>query len=132
MPDVGGANEGTIRALRLRFASRRGPPLHIHERENEIFYFFEGTFEVQIGEEIIRPQPGTLAFIPTGVPHTYRNVGDHLAKAFFMLTPADELGKFFEAADQLPPQDPPDVEALVALGTKYGLQIVGPPLGAPE
>ncbi len=103
MPDVGGANEGTIRALRLRFAFRRGPPLHIHERENEIFYFFEGTFEVQIGEEIIRPQPGTLAFIPTGVPHTYRNVGDHLAKAFFILTPADELGKFFEAADQLPP-----------------------------
>jgi mannose-6-phosphate isomerase-like protein (cupin superfamily) len=55
-------------------APDQGPPLHVHDREDELFYVLEGTFQFWCGSETFIGGPGTTAVLPRGVPHTYRNV----------------------------------------------------------
>ena len=49
-------------------------PLHVHEREDELFYVLEGEHVFQVGEKEFRLGPGGIAFGPRGVPHAQRRV----------------------------------------------------------
>lgn len=53
-----------------------GPPLHVHEREDEMFYVLEGKFQIWCGAESFVGGPGTTVVLPRGVAHTYKNIGD--------------------------------------------------------
>ena len=53
-----------------------GPPLHVHQVEDEWFYVIEGEFVVQVGDERFRFTPEDSILAPRKVPHTYAQVGD--------------------------------------------------------
>jgi len=50
-------------------------PLHVHSREDELFYILEGEHIVQRGDQAFRLGPGEAIFCPRGVPHAQRRVG---------------------------------------------------------
>jgi mannose-6-phosphate isomerase-like protein (cupin superfamily) len=50
-----------------------GPPLHIHEFQEDSFYVLSGTLTAQVGDEVVELQPGDFATAPPGVPHTFTN-----------------------------------------------------------
>jgi len=54
-------------------AGKGGPPLHLHEHQDEIMYVASGEFLVQIGEEVMTVKTGDAAFIPGGTHHTFAN-----------------------------------------------------------
>ena len=55
-----------------------GPPLHKHEREDELFYVLDGRFKFSVnGAEFIGEQ-GAFACAPRGSVHAFRNVGPTL------------------------------------------------------
>ena len=70
--------------------------------------------------------------IPRGVLRDYRNVGPEPARVLVLFAPGGFEG-FFEEVGELvtdqsaPPDDPPDVERLVATAAKYGCEIPPPP-----
>lgn len=99
-----------------------GPPLHLHRHEDEIFYVVEGEIEFQIGEQRFRAKPGSTAFLPKDIPHTFRNVGTTPSKVHVVIIPARFAG-FFEDIHALPKPTP---EQAVELGKKYDLTF--PPL----
>jgi quercetin dioxygenase-like cupin family protein len=47
------------------------PPPHVHEREDELFYVLEGTYEVTVGEESFEAEGGWVIFAPLRIPHGY-------------------------------------------------------------
>lgn len=47
-------------------------PLHVHSREDELFYVLEGDHVVVRGEEELRVGPGAVVFLPKGIPHAHR------------------------------------------------------------
>jgi mannose-6-phosphate isomerase-like protein (cupin superfamily) len=49
-------------------------PLHVHEREDELFYVLEGEHVFRIGDEEHRAGPDAVVFGPRGVPHAHRRV----------------------------------------------------------
>jgi mannose-6-phosphate isomerase-like protein (cupin superfamily) len=51
-----------------------GPPLHIHPGFDEVFLVLEGHLTVRVGDEVSRLDPGSLAFVPGPVPHTFANI----------------------------------------------------------
>ena len=53
-----------------------GPPLHVHEEEDECFYVLDGHLLVQVGEERHDLGPGCFAWLPRQFPHTFANVSD--------------------------------------------------------
>jgi mannose-6-phosphate isomerase-like protein (cupin superfamily) len=50
-----------------------GPPLHVHDKENEAYYALEGEFEFVCGSDAVRGGPDNFLFAPRGIPHRIRN-----------------------------------------------------------
>ncbi|MDW8325066.1 MAG: cupin domain-containing protein [Anaerolineales bacterium] len=59
---------------------------HLHSFE-ESFYILEGNVLVQIGERAYALGPGHYGLISTGVPHSWRNVGERPARWLEMQAP---------------------------------------------
>ena len=100
-------------------------PMHTHRHEDEYTYVLEGEIGVQIGDEVRVARPGDLVFKPRGVLHAFWNVGDTLARALEIISPAGFERYFAELAPLFPPanQGPLDEEAVGAVREKYGLEM---------
>ena len=72
-----------------------GPPPHIHSREDESFYLLEGTLTLTSGEQTMQASAGDFVFLPRGIMHTFKNIGDTHARMLIIVTPAG-IEKFFE------------------------------------
>ncbi len=48
------------------------PPLHVHQREDEVFHVLEGRLTLFLPGEEIQLDAGATVRAPQGVPHTYR------------------------------------------------------------
>jgi quercetin dioxygenase-like cupin family protein len=110
--------------------------LHVHHFEDEGFYILEGEMTFYVGEQTIKAQPGSFLFGPKDVPHAF-TVDSGPARLLFVLSPAGMEGAIREMGEparslSIPPQPeaPPDeaeMERLMAIATRYGGEILGPP-----
>lgn len=115
--DVGGAYafvEGIL-------SPASGPPLHIHENEDEIIEVLEGSLRVVCNGEEFQAAAGTLVVIPRGAPHTWKNETNEPVRARAILTPGGAEG-MFEALVGKP------LAEVEAIARRYGCRFVGPPL----
>jgi mannose-6-phosphate isomerase-like protein (cupin superfamily) len=74
-------------------------PLHVHEREDELFYVLEGEHVFQVGEEEHRAGPGDLVFAPRGIPHSQRRVVPRRGRTLVVTSPGGLEGFFRELAE---------------------------------
>jgi quercetin dioxygenase-like cupin family protein len=99
------------------------PPLHTHPAQ-ELFWTLTGrlTYFRQDPDGLteITGGPGTNAFIPGGVPHTYRNFSDEPASYLAVLSPGAQMQDFLVEAGRMP-RSP---EEVLAIGERYGLVIL--------
>jgi len=108
-----------------------GPPLHIHHREDEMFYILEGECSIQIGDARRQAKTGDLVSAPRGVAHAYRNESANQLRMLVTFTPAGMDEYFFktlETARELTAA-PPDVrqrviERFVAFADQFGVEFV--------
>lgn len=109
-----------------------GPPLHVHDDEDEAIYVLSGTVLVQLGDDRHEVGPGSFAWLPRGVPHTFANVGDEPARGIGINTPGGIEAMFNEQAEYfaaLGEGEPPDMERLAEMAARHGSRVVGPPIG---
>lgn len=104
-----------------------GPPLHIHLKQDEIFYIVEGEYLVQVGEEKFYVKSGDTIFAPKLVPHTFAQLTDK-GKMFYLFQPSGKMEDFFRKASKNSIQEPQTAEAGAKLFADHDLKIVGPPL----
>lgn len=110
------------------------PPPHIHHREDESFYILEGQFEFLDNDRTFTAGAGSFVYLPKGRLHMHRAVGDMPARALVLVTPAG-IEKFLEEAGEPatdvssppPPPEMPELERIVALAQKYGVEVPPPP-----
>jgi quercetin dioxygenase-like cupin family protein len=114
---------------------QEGTPLHVHPEDDESFYILEGELTFYLGDEQpIRASAGSFVHIPGGVVHAFR-VESETARYLIITTAQHE--SFYRAISKpaqsrsLPPQDPLDMEKVEAACREYGVEILGPPPGAP-
>jgi quercetin dioxygenase-like cupin family protein len=62
-------------------------PLHVHSREDELFYIVEGEHIITLGEQEFRLGPGEAIFAPRGIPHAHRRVEPGVGRELVVLTP---------------------------------------------
>jgi len=111
-----------------------GPPPHVHHREHEAFWVLEGELEVSVGNDTFRADAGSFVHLPRSVPHSYQNVGTGPARFLTLMVPAG-LEKFFEEVGKPGTEDPSspppfreeDIDKLLAVAPKYGVEIMRPP-----
>ncbi|HEX5975555.1 MAG TPA: quercetin 2,3-dioxygenase [Rubrobacteraceae bacterium] len=111
---------GRLTVYEILFPADSGPPLHVHEREDEAFYVLEGGLSVRTGDEEFEASPGSFVFQPRGVPHTFRSSADG-ARVLLLVVPSGFEGYFralsrpAEAMTLPPTAGPPSAEQISAI-----------------
>jgi quercetin dioxygenase-like cupin family protein len=110
-----------------------GPPPHVHSRENEGFYIIEGEITFRIGEERVVATAGTFANMPVGVPHSFKNESDRIAKVLITVAPAGLERMFFETGLVVPQgattaESPTkeEIDKMMEVAPRYGIKILVP------
>lgn len=78
---------GAYAILEQEIPSGKGPPLHVHRHETEVFYVVSGEFEFRVGGDVVIERAGTSAVCPRDIPHTFRNVGADTACLLVTIIP---------------------------------------------
>jgi quercetin dioxygenase-like cupin family protein len=117
-------SKGTLLALQTTAPPGEGPPLHTHTREEETIYVVSGEFRWQVGEKVSAAPPGSFAFIPRGVAHTWQNIGGEPGTILVTFMPAGMEG-FFERLSRM---NEFDLDEFRAAAAEYGTEVVGSPL----
>ncbi len=131
--DTGGA----LFAGTIRMAPGGGAPvMHRHE-PGEVYYVIEGefTFHLGLGGEARRvtARAGDTVPLAGGTPHTIRNESDADAVAFMVHAPGPPMEGFSRAAADLAAHREPEIEDVLALAERHGIEMLGPiPTEAPQ
>jgi len=111
-----------------------GSPPHIHHQEDEAFFILEGNYEFLLGEKTLELGPGSFLFAPRGIPHASKNVGTTRSRMVVIVSPAGLENCFVEMGQPVTdtsapatPSGPPDIEQLIAITQKYGVELLQPP-----
>jgi len=106
-----------------------GPALHLHHRQDEIFYVIKGEFIVQVGDDSFSLKSGDTAFAPRKVAHAFAKINDGEAQMLVMFQPAGSMEDFFRQMSKFGKEIPKNQEhTLKELWRTHGMQVVGPPL----
>ena len=97
-------------------------PPHLHHDTDEYSYVVEGQFGARIGDEILLAGPGEYILKPRGIPHTFWNPTDKVARLVEIISPAG-FEKFFAEAGDLFLKGPPALEQVKALAARYDTSI---------
>jgi quercetin dioxygenase-like cupin family protein len=115
-------------------AASRGKrtPLHLHPDSDETVYVLEGELLLHIDGVEQTAGPGTIVWVPRGVPHAFL-VTSELARSLWVITPGNTMEAFYRLAGDeavskaLPPAEI-DIPRLRAAGEKTGaMKTLGPP-----
>jgi len=120
---------GVITVVENVVGPGQGPPKHVHDAEDELFYVMSGHLHVLAGDETLEAPAGSLVFIPRQTPHVFQNTSSEPAKLLVLFTPAGMEG-FFEGFAKLA-RGVSLAEAAGALGERVGMHVLGPPLPPP-
>lgn len=94
-------------------------PLHVHHRDDGVFYLLDGRMRIKCGEVDAIAGPGATVFLPRGVPHAFRVEGDASASWFNVQAPhGDFMLRAMQASGDAPAGSP---------GEDGHIEIVGPP-----
>ncbi len=107
-----------------------GPPLHRHNCEDESFYVLEGQYVFEVDGQKIYAGPGSSVFAPQGSAHRFQNLGTTAGRLLVVVQPAG-LDEFFVDIDRATQgAREPELDIVLPIFTKHGLELLGPPLPA--
>ena len=117
---------GSFALLEVTVGPHQGPPLHSHQREDEMWYVLDGLFRFKADDRILEADKGAFVFVPRRTAHCFQNLGDTPATVLVMFTPS-AMERFFEEHAQLPagPVDPARYEEIAR---SNWMDVLGPPL----
>ena len=123
--------DGRFALLDQRVPAGYAVPLHVHRHEDEAWYVLEGEATFHCGDRVFAAGPGGWVFLPRGVPHAFK-VGPTGGRLLTFSAPAGFADFVAEAGEPapvraVPPPGPPDVERLVPVAARHGIEILGPP-----
>ncbi len=111
-----------------------GPPLHVHDAEDEVVIVLDGQLDYQVGEDRGVIGAGGLLWFPRRVPHAVANLTDAPCRFVTVATPSG-IEDFFRAQRDylrsLPDGAPPDPGRLGTVAGADTRRVVGPPLTRP-
>ena len=127
---TGSQSSGRVTVIRGEVLAG-GPPLHVHDAEDEVVVVLEGSLEYQLGDDRGRVDAGGLLWFPRTVPHAIANNGEAPVRFITIVTPSG-IEEFFRAQRDyltgLAPGVPPDPAVMASLPGADRRQVVGPPL----
>lgn len=103
------------------------PAPHFHVEVDETLYIMEGVLTQTVGTETLELHPGDHCFIKRGIVHGFNNLGTQTARVLCTLSPASIGPAYFrEIAEVFSAGGPPDMQRIITIMKKHGLEPVKP------
>lgn len=134
---VAAASDAAFSAVEFLAPHGTSPPLHRHEREDELFVVLDGRMRFRSGDVEHEAASGATAFLPRQAPHTFQVVSE--SARFLAITAASDgepprfdelvraLGTSTDSAS-LPTPGHIDPNWVTEVCREYGVEVVGPPM----
>lgn len=122
---------GALGVMEAEIPPGSGPPLHVHQNEDEMFYILEGTLEITDFDRTFTAEEGSFLLLPRGSAHCFKNITDRPARMLMLFTPSGFEDFFMEVGEAVVPGQPAppperfmaDVERSMRIATvKYGIE----------
>ncbi len=126
----GAASGGTHAIMELVTPARSGPPMHLHEREDQTFYVLEGQYRFELDGKRIPAGPGSAVYVPRGTAHAFRNNGNAPGRMLVIVQPAGLEDLFEELAEAGEGEREPTMSVVIPILRKYRTALLGLPLEA--
>ena len=94
-----------------------GPPLHVHDREDECLYVLSGELSIRCGSDTFDAPAGSFAFLPRGRPHRFW-ASDQPARLLLIAVPGGIEDYFRQIGNAS------NDEELHQIGEMYGIRVV--------
>jgi quercetin dioxygenase-like cupin family protein len=101
-----------------------GPPPHYHLNEDETFHVIEGRVAFLLNAEWHELGPRGTAFMPRGVVHTFKNVGDQPSRMLLVTTPSGFEKFFARCSEEFAKTGGPDMSRIIQIGLEHGIHFV--------
>lgn len=126
---TGKESNGAFTVMDQIIQPQGGPPPHIHHREDEAFFILDGTFSFLCGDKEAVFDKGSFVYVPKGMLHTFRNIGEQQGRLLVTVTPAG-LEEFFYAVGSpardvktAPAFDPAVIDKVLQLAKAYHMEV---------
>jgi quercetin dioxygenase-like cupin family protein len=124
--------QGQLSIVDHRVPAGFAPPPHIHQVSDEALLVLDGELEGFWGDQAWRAGPGTLVFMPHGIPHGFTVSAAGPGRIIVVVSPGG-FDQFVAAAGEpagelrLPEPVAPDPARVTQLAAAHGIQILPPP-----
>lgn len=127
----GDRSDGVLTAMEFVGPRGFGPPLHSHQREDELFYVVEGEVRFTAGDADSVQVAGGVAWLPRGLPHQFQILSE-TARVFQVTTPAqfeEFVAKLGRRTDRpvVPAPEEVDAAEVARVCAEFGIDVLGPP-----
>jgi mannose-6-phosphate isomerase-like protein (cupin superfamily) len=132
-----GAGESATGMNAVEFTAPRGfgPPLHVHHEEDELMYVVEGRIRLDVGDDSVQAETGTMVSLPHGIPHVFQVESD--TARFITIASgrasAPSFDRFVAALGAptdlatLPVPTEIDPGHVAQVCARHGIEVLGPP-----
>ncbi|GAB2464977.1 hypothetical protein GCM10011375_35220 [Hymenobacter qilianensis] len=118
-------NGGLAIFEQISLSPGRGTPLHVHFKQDEVFYVLDGEYYFHVGEEKYALKTGESIFLPRQVPHAWTQVSQ-TGRMLVAFQPAGKMEEFFVTLATLKAEPTPQEIARIFAANE--MKVVGPPL----
>jgi quercetin dioxygenase-like cupin family protein len=125
-------SRGQLSIVDHRVPAGFAPPPHIHQASDEALLVLDGELEGFCGDQAWRARPGSLVYLPHGIPHGFTVSAAGPGRIIVVVSPGG-FDQFVAAAGQpardlrLPEPVAPDPARITQLAAAHGIQILPPP-----
>lgn len=97
---------------------------HVHMKMDETLYVVEGEIEFNVaGTKFLRPA-GSVAFVPRGLHHGFKNLGPAKARVMILFTPSGNQHEYFRELERLFGAPTLDTATLQAVQKRYDQELM--------
>ena len=116
---------GAYSLLELTLAPGQGAPLHVHHREDELFYVLTGECEIVDPQGPRTALPGSVAVLAKGTPHAFRNTSSVPCRVAITAIPGG-LENFFIALNLAVNTGEATPDRLAAISREFEIDFLPP------
>jgi quercetin dioxygenase-like cupin family protein len=119
----------TYSVIEVHTPPNRGPFLHVHPSQNELFFVFYGSIGIQCSSERTILSAGDTFMVPANMPHAFVSLGKEESRMLNIFDPPGDMERYFSDLAAVLNEDA-DEKKLISVYTRYGIKVVGPHLEA--
>lgn len=99
-----------------------GPPPHVHSKDDELFVVLEGRVGFWMEEGWRETGPGAVVFMPRGVAHAFKNLGDSPSKMVVVALPCGFEGFMRRCGAEFAKGGEVDMGRIVEISEEFGIR----------